>query len=157
VNLDNFPIHRFVQGKGWTVNNQGTWDHLRAFFQGLGQLLVDHRGLVLLLIAWIVWWLWAVNWKHAWPVLARGGWAPLVLLMVMAALVWSRLAPGQENFPGLIVSADFWWKLGGVGIAVAVALFCGWLQGYFAWTPPEIELEPPAHAAPGHGHDHGHH
>jgi hypothetical protein len=36
-----------------------------------------------------------------------------------------------------------------------LTLFCGWLQGVLGWTPPEIELEPPA-APVGH-HDHGHH
>jgi hypothetical protein len=137
------------------VRNQGTGEIIKDFLEQLGQLIVDQRVLVMLLIAWVALWLWAVNWKHAWPVLSRGGWAPLVLLMVMAALVWSRLAPGQDNFPGLVVGADVWWKLGGVGIAVAVALFCGWLQGYFGWTPAEIELEPPAH--PDHGHGHVHH
>src|SRR5262245_31283935 len=37
---------------------------------------------------WCVWWLCAVDWKRLWPVLARGAWAPVVLLMVAAALAW---------------------------------------------------------------------
>ena len=37
---------------------------------------------------------------------------------------------------------------------LAAALFCGWLQGYFGWSPQEISLEPPA---PEHGHAHAHH
>jgi hypothetical protein len=46
---------------------------------------------------------------------------------------------------------NFWWQLGGVGLLVGTALFCGWLQGVLGWTPEEIDLEPPVHAA-AHGH-----
>jgi hypothetical protein len=54
------------------------------------------------------------------------------------------------------VVPNFLWQLGAVGALAAIALFCGWLQGYFGWTPEEVSVEP-APAAHGHGHDHGHH
>jgi hypothetical protein len=101
---------------------------------------------------WCVWWLWGVDWKKAWPVLAAGGWAPVVLLMAVATLVWSRLSPGGCNCLGGLTIPNVWWQLGSVCGLVAVALFCGWLQGYFGWTPHEISLEPPAD----HGHEAAH-
>lgn len=98
------------------------------------------------LILWCAWWLWCANWSKIWPVLAHGGWVPVVLLMLIAALVWVQIFPGGA------------WRFGIVCLWVLVALFCGWLQGQFGWTPPEISVEPPAEAEHGHGHhDHGHH
>ncbi|MCI0458022.1 MAG: hypothetical protein L0Z62_13745 [Gemmataceae bacterium] len=116
----------------------------------LGTLIVAVLDLALrwsLVIAWVAWWLWAVNWRRAWAVLAEGAWIPVLLLMLVAALVWSRLAPTPVG--------NFWWQLGAVGLLAAVALFCGWLQGVFGWYPPEIDLEPPAvHSDESHGHEH---
>jgi len=131
-------------------------DAFGNLFQVMGKLLAEQREQVLpaaLLILWVAWWLWAVNWKKAWAVLAEGGWAPLILLMLMVALVWSRLAPSSCSCLGFVSVPNFWWQLGEVGLFVAVALFCGWLQGYYGWTPAEINLEPPAPA----DHDHAHH
>jgi hypothetical protein len=111
----------------------------------------------ILLIVWVVWWLWGVNWKRTWPALREGAWAPLVLLMLVSALVWSRLAPGACECLGFAVVPNFWWQLGYVAMLVAIALFCGWLQGVFNWAPAEIDLEPPAHGHGTHAHaDHGH-
>ena len=78
-------------------------DQIAAVFQSLWQLITNLWTLVVqllalamywsLLIAWIAWWLWGVNWKRAWPVLTRGAWVPVVLLALVAALVWSRMSP----------------------------------------------------------------
>ncbi len=99
--------------------------------------------LLLPLGLWIVWWLLGVNWQKLWPVLARGGWAPAVLLFVMGAVVWSRLQPWR-----------FVWQLGVAAALAVLALFCGWLQPRIRATPAEISLEPPAAADEGHGHAH---
>jgi hypothetical protein len=125
--------------------------------------LVRHLPLVL----WVIWWLWGVNWKKAWPVLAQGGWVPVLLLMAVAALAWAQLEPRAYVLAGGWTIANGWWQLVGVSLLVAVALFCGFVQGYFNWTPQEIDLAPPAAAhhgtyghVPGHGndgHEHGHH
>jgi hypothetical protein len=106
---------------------------------------MNATGLIVLLLVglWIVWWLGAVNWHKLWPVLARGAWAPAVLLFLMGAVVWSRLAPGY-----------FAWQLGAVSALAALTLFCGWLQGRLHWTPAEFDLEPPAVSDEGHGHSH---
>jgi hypothetical protein len=107
-----------------------------------------------LLILWAAWWLRGVNWSKLWPVLRVGGWAPLVLLTLLVALVWSRLSPAPCDCLGFIVLPNFWWQLGFVGMLVGSALFCGWLQGVFHWTPEELNLEPPAHADHGHAAHH---
>jgi hypothetical protein len=138
----------------------------------LGRLLFDLLQLAMahaLLIAWLAWWLWGVNWSKLWPSLARGAWVPVVLLMFMAALVWSRISPNGHTF---------FWHFGAVSVLAALTLFCGWLQTYFGYTPPEVRLEPAsvhhehgaepihdhegpeageAHAVEEHGHHHGHH
>jgi hypothetical protein len=107
---------------------------------------------VLHLLPFVVWcagWLGAVNWNRAWPMLAGGGWVPVLLLMVVATLVWAHVTPAPW---GAIPNG--WWQFGIIGGLVALALFCGWLQGYFGWAPQEMSLEPPpvAHGPAGHGH-----
>lgn len=108
-----------------------------------------------LLIAWVAWWLGAVNWRKVWPVLGQGGWAPAVLLVVLGALGWSQIAPGSYSLLGGMVVSNFWWQLGAVSLLACLALFCGWLQGVFLWAPAEISVEPPAHV--GHDRGQGHH
>lgn len=120
---------------------------------GLLLALAAHWGLWLL---WVVWWLGAVNWRRCWDALARGAWAPVVLLMVLTALVWSRLQPAPCECLGVVTVPSFWWQLGHVGLLAAVALFCGWLQGVFHWAPAELDLEPPVHGTD-HVHDHSTH
>ena len=117
---------------------------LSALATTLGQLLLligQALASNLLIIVWTVWWLFGVNWSKVWPVLARGAWMPVVLLMLVIALVWSKLAPSEV--------ANFWYQLGELSVLVAIALFCGWLQGVLGWTPAEITFEPPATSAHG--------
>ena len=78
--------------------------------------------------------------------LARPGvrrWAPAVLLLLMAAVVWSRVEPWR-----------FIWQLGVVAGLAILALFCGGLLGCFHATPAEVGIDPPAVADHGHGHTH---
>lgn len=105
-----------------------------------------------LVVFWLAWALGGVNWSKAWPWLAQGAWAPLVLILVVAALVWSRIAPGSCSCLALVTLPNFWWQLGAMGLIAGLTLFCGWLQGLLAWVPPEINLEPPAQAAGSHEH-----
>ena len=118
----------------------------------LSQLLIG-----LLLILWCVWWLCAVDWKTAWHVLGKGGWAPVVLLVLVSAYAWSQIAPGDCGCLGFVRIPSFWAHLGGVSALTAIALFCGWLQGYMGWAPAEIAIEAPGHGSASHGHGHGHH
>jgi len=106
-----------------------------------------------LLLFWVAWWLLAVNWKRGWSNLAHGAWMPLVLIVVMAAYVWSQIVPSDCGCLGFTTVPNFYWQLGATSLLTAVALICGWLQDVLGWTPPELNLNPPAEA---HGHDHGH-
>jgi hypothetical protein len=118
----------------------------------IGQLGLQNA----LIIAWIAWWLWGVNWSKAWRVLARGGWLVVVLLDVLAALAWSAIAPSSADLFAIFTLGNFWWQLGSVTILVLLALFCGWVQGQFGWTPAEITFDPPEPVHDTH-HGHGHH
>jgi hypothetical protein len=139
------------------------WDTLGQLVVNLGTLLVLLLALALrwsLVIAWLAWWLFAVDWKKVWPVLARGAWAPVLLLLLIVALVWAQLEPAEGTFLGVVSVPNFWWQLGGVSVLTAVALLCGWLQGVFGITPPEISVEPVIPHGMGHEHPvgtlHGH-
>jgi hypothetical protein len=101
---------------------------------------------------WCVWWLFAVNWRKAWPMLAEGGWVPVVLLMIVASLAWAMIDARSCDCLGVMVVPNGWWQLGTVITLAALALLCGWLQGYFAWTPPEISVEPPPVTHEHHAH-----
>jgi hypothetical protein len=130
------------------------WQLVEALFNLVVELL--RLGLIWsLLLAWIAWWTFAVDWRKTWKVLAQGAWVPLVLLSVTGAFVWSRIAPSQWNFLNLVVVANFWWQMLGVGLLVSLTLFCGWLQGVLGWSPAEVSLEPPPSA--GHDPHHSHH
>ena len=50
--------------------------------------LAEVLGVMLRLLPgglWCAWWLWCVDWKKAWPVLAEGGLVVVVLLMILPA------------------------------------------------------------------------
>jgi hypothetical protein len=102
----------------------------------------------------VTWCLWGVNWRRGWPVLAAGGWVPLVLIAVMAAYVWAQAWPTAVIVLGLFTVPNVVWQVGAVAIMVGIALFCGWLQGRLGWTPPEVDFNPPGHGDHGHGHEH---
>jgi hypothetical protein len=121
----------------------------------LGTLIVEIGALALrhaLLIVWVAWWLGAVNWSKAWGALARGGWMVVALLTIVSALVWSAIVPSNYILFDQFQLPNFWWQLMAVTLIVLLALFCGWLQGVFGWTPAEINLEPPLQAHAGHEH-----
>jgi hypothetical protein len=127
--------------------------------QILIRLVVEilHLGMIWSpVIFWIAWWTFAVNWTKACRVLKDGAWAPLVLLWLMIAGVWSQVNPTVLVLGPNLALANFWWQLLAVGLAIGSALFCGWLQMHYGWTPTEISVEPPAHA-PDAAHGQGHH
>lgn len=136
------------------IQDPSIWQNLTLLLQTLLALVLQLASLGFHWLLWIVVaavCLWGVNWKKMRHMLAVGGWAPALLLIFLIAFVWSRIVPGACESCGL---PNFWWQLGYVAMLAAVAMFCGWLQSVFHWTPHEINLEPPAH---GHGHGHGHH
>ena len=133
---------------------------LEALAYHLGDLVLQLLQLGVhysLWIVWIAWWLLAVDWRQGWHVLGRGAWMPLILLGVVSAFVWSRIAPYDCPACGL---GNFWWQLGYVGMLAGIVLICGWLQGLFRWAPPVLDLNPShdhGHAEHGHQAEHGHH
>lgn len=139
------------------------WFTLWSLIVALATLFTQLFALLsswLLLIVWTAWWLWGVNWPRFWEALRRGAWTGLVLLLMVGALVWSRIEPGPGLFVGMELP-NFWWQLGNVGLLAAYTFFLGWLQGVMNWTPAEVKLEPAAHApedhhAVAHGETHGH-
>lgn len=132
------------------------FDTLGQLVLNLGDLAVVMFTLILnnaLLLVWIAWWLWGVDWSKLWPMLGRGAWAPFTLLALVAALVWSRLAPSECSCLGFAVVPNFWWQLGAVALLLAFTFFLGWLQGVLSWAPAEIQIEP---APAAHDDHHGH-
>lgn len=82
------------------------------------------------LLAWIGYWTFAVNWKKAWPILQRGGYIGLLLLMFLAVLIWGTVAPPPEDTHtlfGLSVS-NYAGKLIYVTALTCIALLCGSVQ-----------------------------
>src|SRR5262245_21737756 len=92
----------------------------------------------LVLVLFAAWWLWGVDWRKAWPVLAAGGWMPLVLVGIMAAFVWSRLSPSTVILFNLMAIPNLLWQFGAVGLFIGLVLFCGWLQTRYGWYPQEV-------------------
>jgi hypothetical protein len=117
-------------------------------------------GLLLQLLpggVWCAWWLWCVDWRKVWPVLAKGAWLVVVLLVFTSALAWSSIFPYTCTCLGFPLP-NFWWQLGACATLALVALFCGWLQGQLGWAPTEVSFDTPsaAHGHHGAGHGHGH-
>lgn len=82
------------------------------------------------LIAWLAYWLFAVNWTKLWPVLARGGWIGVVLLGLVMTLVWGMVAPpasGSHFLLGLTLS-NFVGKFVYVTSLLVMMLLCGSVQ-----------------------------
>ena len=100
-----------------------------------------------------VWCLWAIDWRKAWPVLRDGGLAPLVLIGLMSAAVWSLVWPRPLPILGLGAILNGVWQVGAVAVLIGVVLLCGWLQSRSGYAPPEFDLDEPAHDA-GHAHEH---
>lgn len=130
------------------------WQNFLLLLQTLGALVLQIGALGFYWMFWLflgAWCLWGINWKRGRHFLASGGWAPAVLLMLLIALVWSKIDPSACpcGIP------NFWWQLLAVTLMGAAAMFLGWIQTVMHWTPHDINLDPPAHGH-GHGHDHGH-
>jgi hypothetical protein len=113
----------------------------------LGGELMSATDLIVKLLpvlAFVAWCLWGIDWRKGWPILAMGGWIPLVLIAVMAGVVWSLVFPTPANVFGIIPIPNGLWQIGAVTLLVCLALACGWLQGQLGWYPSEIGFDPPA-------------
>jgi hypothetical protein len=112
------------------------------------------------LAAWIVFWMFAVNWVRLRDVLAKGGWMGLVLIGAVMVLVWGSIAPGSGTFFGLHVS-NFVEKTVYVSGLFVLMFLAGSLQlsgfcaGCCPFNEPILIAETHGHES-GQGHDGGH-
>ena len=80
------------------------------------------------LIAWVAFWLLAVNWRQLYPVLMKGGLVGVVLIGLIAILVWSMIAgPQGHHLFGLEVNNIVGKTVYVTALAVIAAL-CGSVQ-----------------------------
>lgn len=120
------------------------------------------------LLAWVGFWTFAVNWAKAFPILRRGGFIGILLLMFVTVIVWGATAPpmnGKHLMLGLSVS-NYAGKFIYVTMLTCIALLCGSAQlsgafgrlGEFPEEPANDDHGHHGHDNHGHGHNdsHGH-
>lgn len=141
---------------------QNLQNSLIELFFALTDLVVALGGILLPwipLMAWLAFWLFAVNWTKLRVQLTEGGgWIGVVLIALVWILVWGVVAPpvsGSYNLFGLHLS-NFVGKTVSVTGLVCLMLLAGaaQLSGAFAnccnFAEPELE---PDHGHDSHGHD----
>lgn len=112
------------------------------------------------LLAWIVFWMFAVNWVKLRVTLARGGWVGVVLIGAIMVLVWGNIAPSEANLFSLHIS-NFVEKTVYVSGLYVIMFLAGALQlsgccaGCCQFNEPILIAETHGHDA-GHGHDAAH-
>ena len=109
------------------------WISLVNFLAALWELVASVAVLalpLLPLIAWIAFWLLAVNWTKLRAVLVEGGWIGVLLIALVTVLVWGLISPpadGHHYLFGLQVS-NFTGKTVYVTVLTCLALIAGSLQ-----------------------------
>ena len=82
------------------------------------------------LVAWVAFWLLAVNWVKYRAVLLKGGWTGLVFIGLMMILIWGLIAPpvdGVHHIFGLSLS-NFVGKTVYVTSLFSIMFLCGSVQ-----------------------------
>lgn len=118
----------------------------------------------LALIAWIAYWMLAVDWVRLRSFLLQGGWVGIVLIALVAVLVWGVVAPppgGTHFLLGLHVS-NFVGKMVYVTALIVIMLLCGSVQlsgacGRLVNLEPAASPPPDTHGHDDHDHGHGEH
>lgn len=104
------------------------------------------------LIAWIAFWLLAVNWVKLRATFLRGGWVGFLLLAFVMILVWGAVAPpaaGAHNLLGLKLS-NYVGKTVYVTFLFCIILLCGSVQLSGAVRPVFPDEEPEGETAAHH-------
>jgi hypothetical protein len=147
-------------------------NNFQALFSASWNLIITLLGMMLPwtpLMAWVAFWLLAVNWVKLREVMIVGGWIGVVLIGVMMVLVWGVVAPptdGTHHLFGLNVT-NFVGKTVYVTALFTIMFLCGSVQlsgacGKLAQFPEEVADDGHGdahggHDDHGHGHDdHGH-
>jgi hypothetical protein len=107
------------------------------------------------LLAWIAFWLLAVNWEKIYQVFWSGGWVGMLLLALAFVFIWGIVSPPEttHNLLGLEVS-NFVGKTVKVAALVTIAFLCGAVQLSGA-CGSLVRFDEPAPEEHDHG-DHGH-
>jgi hypothetical protein len=116
------------------------------------------------LLAWVAFWLLAVNWVKLRDVMLRGGWIGVVLIGLVAVLVWSLVAPpesGSHHLFGLKNISNFMGKFVYVTALLTIMFLCGSVQlsgacGSLAQFPPDEAPDHDDHEHGSDGHENGH-
>jgi hypothetical protein len=115
------------------------------------------------LIAWVAFWLLAVNWEKLYPLLVRGGAIAVMMIGLMMILVWGLIAPPQDGVHYLfgLKPSNFVGKTIYVTMLMTIAALCGSVQLSGACGSivsfPEKNDEDHVHGGHDHGHGHGEH
>ena len=135
-------------------------DRLQTLFVAGWDVMVSLLSLVAPwapLVAWIAFWLLAVNWEKLYPILAKGGAIGVFLIGLMMILVWGLIAPpdGDIHLMFGLQTSNFVGKTIYVTMLFTIMALCGSVQlsgacGTFVKFP-ESEHD---FAAGGHGGDH---
>lgn len=124
------------------VNLRDLFFSVVAVFGTLGEIVLPWTPL----IAWIAFWLLAVNWVTLRSILLRGGWVGFLLIGLVMILVWGAAAPplsGGHKLLGLTLS-NYVGKTVYVTFLLCIALVCGSVQLSGAVRPvfSEADEEP---------------
>ncbi len=79
------------------------------------------------LLAWVAFWLFAVNWVKLRQVLLQGAWTGVVLTGLVMVIVWGSISPGNHELFGLHVS-NFVGKTVYVTMLFCIMFLCGSVQ-----------------------------
>lgn len=145
--------------------------NFQAVLEASWNLIITLLGIVVPwtpLIAWVAFWLLAVNWVKVREVMIKGGWIGVVLIGLMMIMVWGVVAPptgGTHHLFGLNVT-NFVGKTVYVTALFTIMFLCGSVQlsgacGKLAQFPEDVvddgHCDSHGHDSHGHGHDdHGH-
>jgi hypothetical protein len=130
-----------------------------ALLSALWSIVLD-VGLIVLpwlpLVAWIVFWTFAVNWARLRrTVVLDGGWIGVLLLGAIAVLVWATIAPpagGRHELLGLSTS-NYVGKTIYVTALIVIAFLCGSVQlSSLTETAERFEAEDERLQVDSHGH-----
>jgi hypothetical protein len=111
------------------------------------------------LIAWVAFWLLAVNWGKLYPILARGAVIGVLLIGLIMILVWGLIAPPPDAVHHLfgLRPSNFVGKTIYVTMLLTIMALCGSVQLSGACGTLFPEKEPSddhdGHGHSGHGHD----
>lgn len=116
------------------------------------------------LIAWVAFWLLAVNWEKLYPIFAKGGAIGVLLIGLTAILIWGLIAPPPDGVHHLfgLKPSNFVGKTVYVTMLLAIMALCGTVQlsgacGSLVCFADESHDDHDGHGDVGHGHDdHGH-